>query len=523
MLAFLYSSLSNMKLFRKVVLALITLVLLVSCLLWGLTKMINPDQVRDFVNSQLTKLTGQDSHADGEINWQIFPQPGLTIKKITVGDKNDAKHYQLTINNLLFNLKIAPLFSGQLVFNEIKVHGFQLTINSDGLEPTEELKRALNSSYPTPLHQRFAIARFLLTDGKINLTDKNQTIDLSKLQMALDGLNFDGNSFPIHFKANFNISEDQHSVGKGVIQFKGNTLLSPKFLKNPLANLNDLAIDGQLLLQDLRFKQLRIKKISANSYLKKKVLSLNPLTVKLYNGEAMGDLVYYIDDHKLFVNQTGTGLDSAKFSYDLFSKKMTTGLLDFSLHSESNLQEKDWLINSIAKGVVTIKNGTLESINLSKIIDNLTTKVNTTLDGKDKEIKQLLKNGQFDNPEYFTGATPFKVFTMQQRLQQQKLMAETLVLQTSALIVKGQGQLNLTDYALNGNLTASVINSSGQVALIQQLLGGSFPLLIEGTATNPVVLPNLKIINPLLTKVWLKSTLEKPIKLLQQFKAVLTP
>lgn len=524
MLAPLYRSLSNMKLFRKVVLVLASLVLISASLLWFLTKLINPEQVRQYVDAQLTSLTGQPSHVEGSINWQVFPLPGLNLSAVTVGDENDnSQGYNLTISNLLFNLKITPLLRGKLVFSEIQANGFRITVNKDSLKAVNDLQNALVNKHDTTLHQRFAVERFLLRNGKINWKNKDRVIEISKLQFATSGLNFNQQQFPLQFKATFNISENQQSISKGRVQFKGNTRLSDDFLRNPFVNFHNLAIDGQLVILDLCYKQLRFTKISANSFLKKRVLSFNPLTVKFYNGESIGDLLYYSDNHKLLINQSGSGLDSTKLAYDLFGKKLISGSLDFSLHSESNLQQEDWLINSQANGVVTIKNGALESINLPKIIDNVSQKVNTKLDNKNNDLKDLLQNGQFNNPDYFKGSTPFKLLTMQQHLQQGKLIADTMVLQTNDLLVKGQGQLNLSDYALSGTLAASVINGHGNVALIQQLLGGSFPLLIQGYANTPVVLPNLKIINPLLTHVWLKSTLEKPIKLLQQVKAVLTP
>ncbi|WP_019217248.1 hypothetical protein [Legionella tunisiensis] len=43
-------------------------------------------------------------------------------------------------------------------------------------------------------------------------------------------------------------------------------------------------------------------------------------------------------------------------------------------------------------------------------------------------------------------------------------------------------------------------------------MGGSFPILVQGTLTKPVVLPDLKKINPILTKAWLKETLVKPVE-----------
>jgi len=516
-------SMLNMKHLKTSIVVLISLVLLIGLFLWALTRLITPDQVRDYVNKQLTALTGQTSHADGDINWQLFPQPGLTIKSIRVGDEKDPKRYQLSINNLLFNLKIAPLLSGKLVFSEIEAHDFQMTINKNEPQAVDTLQKTFDQGQSASLHQRFAVERFLLTNGKVHWIDNNQVVEISKLQIATSELNFEDLPFPVQFKANFTFIDNQKLVSKGRLQFKGNTRLTMSFIKDPLANLSDLVVEGQLAVQDFRYNRLRINKITAQSYLKKHVLSLNPLTVNFYKGESIGDLVYYIDSHKLLLNQSGTAIDSSKLSDDLFGKKLITGLLDFSLHSESNLLEANWLLDSVANGLVTIKNGTLEAINLPKIIENVTANVNNQLASKNTDIQQLLKKGQFDNPDYFTGSTPFKLFTMQQHLQQRKVLADTLVLQTDKLFVKGQGQVNLNDYSLTGTLTAAVIDSSGKIALIQQLLGGSFPLLIQGSILNPLVVPNLKAINPLLTRYWLKSTLEKPIKFLQHFKAALTP
>src|SRR5436309_1858139 len=108
------SSTVVMQFLKKFVVAFLALLLLISLFLWALTKTISPDAMRDFVRLRITALTGQPSDVKGTISWQLFPHPGIKIKNICIGNKNEPNLYTINLGQLLFNLKISALLQGKI-------------------------------------------------------------------------------------------------------------------------------------------------------------------------------------------------------------------------------------------------------------------------------------------------------------------------------------------------------------------------------------------------------------------------
>ncbi|WED43963.1 AsmA family protein [Legionella cardiaca] len=515
-----------MKLLKKLTVSIVAFLIVAAVILWALAKSINPEVIKDYVSSQLTALTDQQSQVDGDISWQIFPRPGIKITKVQIGsEKNDQSNYSIKLENLLFNLKITPLLRGKLVFSELDVNGFQININPNAEPIKVKNKKTAQSSSPKNrnIAEQFAIERFLLSHGQINFNGSEQTIKLANLQIGAEQFNLNKTPFPLQFKTQLNVASGNKSVMKAQINFKGSTTLSTSLFNNPFNALQNTPLDGQLAVQDFNIHQFKVNKIRAHVKTKPGVLWLNPLTLNMYNGESVGDLSYEFASMKLALNQTATNLNGNKLTSDLLNKKLFKGSVDLSIHTQANMQNKNWPESILGKGNLTIKDGIVESINLDKVIDETSSKINKLLNGKNNEVKDVLQLSQFDNPAFFKGNTNFKLLTFQYSLQDAKLLSDSLVLQTERLQLKGDGKVNLKDNSVDSHLLAQVSLTDPEVDKIQQLLGGNFPLLVKGYLTEPTVLPDLKIINPILTKYWLKETLVKPVKQIhKQIKTLLT-
>ncbi len=506
-----------MKILKKLVVTLLILLPITTITLWILAKTINPEIVKNYVSSQLSLLTQQQSRVDGDITWQIFPQPGIKITKIQIGDESNQTPYSAQLENLLFNLKITPLLRGKLVFNDLNVDGFKIYVHPYALsQPVKTIKTTETPhGTKTNLAGEFAIERFLLSRGQVVIAQQHRTITLSGLQIGVEQFNLHQASFPFQLKTNLEVIAGKEKILKTHLNFKGSTSLSPALLSNPLATLQNTPLDGQLSIHNTRLKQFKITKISAYTRTKSGVLHLNPLTFHLYNGESVGALNYEFASKKLILNQTATNLDSSKLIHDCFDKTLFKGSLDFSIHAQANLQNSNWQDTFTGNGNLTIKDGVIEAINLDKIIDVTSEKINTLLKGQKTEktgMDRILEFGQFANPEFFKGNTRFNLLGFEYLLQNGKLESNSLILQTDKLQLKGSGSLNLNDHGLDSHLLAKVILKNQEVDKIQQLLGGSFPILIKGTLSAPTVLPDLQKINPILSKMWLQEALTKPVE-----------
>lgn len=499
-----------MKALKRLLVALILLIVLTTIILWVFARSVDSESIKNYVSAELSTLTKQNSKIEGEIAWHLLPQPGIKITHITIGDENNPSGLAVNIDNLLFNLKITPLFRGKFVFNEINIDGFRVNIHTNS--PT----RIANTQQPekhaeNKQTEEFAIERLLLSHGQINFIQNQKTISFLNLQLGAEQINLQQKLFPLQLKTKVEISEGNNKILKTYLSFKGSSSFSPAWFTNQLVALDNMSIDGQLAMQNLKFNHFKINTINAHLKNKPGVLQLDPLTIKMYKGESIGNLKYEYPRKKLILNQTATNINSAKLFQDLFKKSLVRGSLDFSIHSQTSTESPNWLENTTGQGSLTIKEGLIETINLDRVVEVTSDKINGLLATK---IKQILQLDQFTNSDIFQGNTQFKLLTFQYFLQSAKLESNSLVLQTDKLQLKGDGVLYLNNNNnLDSHLFAKIITTNEQINNIQQLLGGSFPILIHGSLTEPSVQPDLQKINPVLTQEWVKNTLTKPVKL----------
>ena len=285
MLAF-YFTTPNMKYLRKLIVPFLSLILIIPVVLWILSETISPEIIREYVSHELIAITSQPSRIMGDIKWEVFPHPGIKITNIQVGEENNTERYSLKFNNLFLNLKITPLLRGKLVFSFLKVDGFSIRINADTVLPVKHEK--INSPAVTankPLNSQFAIERLLLSNGQLTLVKNTQQIKLTGLQIGAEEINSPQASFPFQLKSQLEYSDSNRLLAKAQIQFKGSTSLSATLFTNPHLDLRAYLLNGQLIIQSVQIDKFKISKLSANTTLKNNVLSFNPLTITLYQGE----------------------------------------------------------------------------------------------------------------------------------------------------------------------------------------------------------------------------------------------
>lgn len=506
-----------MNLSRQFKMASLLIFLIIGTILWVLSRAISPEMVKEYVNSQLAALTSLPSHINGGVEWNLFPQPGIKISTIELGDGTTPENYSLKIDNLFLHLKIIPLFRGKFEFSFLEVKGFKLQLNKastniikfgDNIKTVDSAKQTAN----TPPAPPFKIEKILLSNGQVTIVRDNQTIKLSNLQIGMDNINLQQNATPFQLKTKATFFNANQLLSSGQVQFKGSTNLLNAYLNNPTMNFKNALLTGQLNIQKAQFHEFKINKISANTHFKNSVLHLNPLTIKLYQGESIGNLSFNFSEKKINLDQTATNINSEKLSNDLFNTKLVKGNLDVSIHTQTDFQNTNWQDSTSGSGNISIKDGAIESINFNKLIAITSSKINNLLPGKNLIVKPVLLPGSFDDTAFFSGNTPFKLMTFKYHIANAILYSDALFMQTDTMQLKGDGMLNLKDYAIESHILTTVNVAEKKINEVQSLLGGSFPLLVQGSLTKPVISPDLKKIAPIITRLLLKDTLSKPIK-----------
>lgn len=483
-----------MKRFKKLVLSLLALVLITITILWGLAKSGQSDFIKTYVNSQLTSLVSQPSQINGDISWYIFPRPGIRITAVSVGEFDSQSPLAIKIDNLMFNLKITPLLRGRLVFSDLQVDGFNVQLKSD----TPALpKQAVDNKVSATISsaKEFAIESLLLSKGTIAWINHEDKLILTGVQIGAEQVNLEQQAFPFQLKGKFQFSKAEQAQAKAQINFKGSTKLSPAVFLSPQTALQSLFIFGQLSLLDIQINTLKFDHLSANTHLKEGKLQLNPLTLSLYKGESVGDLTYDMAQHSLSINQTASNVDSNKLTQALFARNFLHGSMDFSLHTQSNLQNQNWQSNTKGSGSLTVKDGALQIINFNKIIDDINQKMTARLENRKNGIKEDSAPDGFNQTSFYQGTTAFKLLTMEYRFENGLLPANLLVLQTDKLQLKGQGVYNFNDNSINARLQAKLTIANDTMEKIQQLLGGSIPVSIRGNINDPEISPDLTALN----------------------------
>ena len=469
-----------MKLFGKILIILIVLILLGSATIWVLAKNINPDTIKHLVNSQMTTLTHKKSQINGDISWKIFPRPGLKFTKILIGDEKTKENYTLSIDALLLNLKITPLFSGQFVFSEINADGLKLEINSDIAQEKSSSEPSAKNNNEHSSDKKFAIENLVISHGQVIINKNGKTTVFKNLQASIEQFNLQNIPFPIQIKTKLS-QAGSLSNAKANLNFQGRFNLSPTLLNDLQNGIMNSSIEGQLSLQNIVLNQFVIKNINTN--LKSNIVGItfNPFTVSLYNGESIGDMNYSFANKQLSLNQTATNLDGNMLMTGLLGSELVGGNLDYSIHATIPLDKP--LINAInGKGNITIKDGEIYHINLQQLISNLKGSLENVINGTATDLKSSLQLTDSDVNKPKEGSTPFKLANIQYQVQNGTMSSDALLLQTDKLQVNGTGSLNLTGLELNAKLKVSLNSNNTDNAMqkIQQILGGNFPFDVAG-------------------------------------------
>ncbi|RUR17302.1 AsmA family protein [Legionella sp. km535] len=498
-----------MKILGKFLIAILFLLLFAFITLWILAKNIKPETIKQLVSKQITTLTHKKSQINGDIFWQVFPRPGLKFSQIQIGDEQTKENYSLSINSMLLNLQITPLLKGDFVFSEINVDGLKVHINQDTPQSSQSQTAPVQNKQETASHQ-FAIQSLSVNHGQIVINKNGRATVFKNIQVGIEQFNTQKTPFPVQIKARLTEAAP-FSIAKASINFKGRLSLAPSFINELQSGIEHSSVEGQLSIQNILINQFAINKLNTTLKTHKSGLSFNPFTLSLYGGESIGDMDYRIASQQFSLNQTATNLDGKQLMTALVGHEAISGNLDYSIHATIPLNKPGF--ESISgKGAITLKDGEIYHINLNQMISNIKEQLDNLMKGDPSKLPKKLSLSGWD--KLGSGNTPFKLANIQYQIHNELITSESMLLQTDKLQVNGEGTINLSTRELNGKLKASLNSNSTDSSMqkIQKALGGYFPFDVSGTLDQPTVLPDLKMINPLLSQLLIKTTLEHPLK-----------
>lgn len=487
-----------MKILKRAAFTVVLILIISSVLLWGLAQSISKETLSQWINARLSSVAGQPARIEGGISWQLLPAPGVRAGKIRIGgDKPD-----IIIDDLLLRLDTTSLLRAKPVFSAVIVDGVQIvlrkSVKSVPAKPTPSTPQSAN-----PVPAAFAIQKLMINRGSVVLDDGEQHIRLSNLQLSADDLNLDNARFPLQFKAKITAKTPSAEI-VAPVRFTGHVRLDANLLQNPEKALSTLELMGQSGIQKLRINSVHVDSIESTLQVKNGVLTLKPLSINLYGGASVGMLSYQFNNRLLTLSQTANNLDTAKLAADAAGFAAFSGRMDVSLHASSRFDGRDLLKNISGNGNLSIKDGELRGIDLNAVLK----RVSLQLDKLAKTAEGALEpeTAQDTKP----AKTAFRLLSLSYSLREGVLALQPLLIQTDSLQLKGDGQLTLESGALNARLNAITQTEGVTLASLQKRLGGNLPLLLSGTLSAPLILPDMQALTPLLAREAVGSLSKNP-------------
>ncbi|WP_133130059.1 AsmA family protein [Legionella yabuuchiae] len=506
-----------MNALKKIVLIFVTALFILAVGIWLFIKSLEPDWIKTYIAKQITTITGLPSDIKGSITWQILPTPGLKVHQIQVGSAESEKKLNLEIKELVLKLQLEPLLHGRLTFSEISIDGLNAVINPNAPAPAIIKTEYKTKKEPkiTPSRVTFAIDNFRLTDGHIKFMQDNAQYKLNDVHISLSQLNLENKYFPLQLKSNLAISLPGHS-GHATLNYTGKIKLSDKIFYLAPNNLSALNSIGHLTLTDVQFDQFKIEKITADTDIQNNNIQFDPIKINLYDGESIGNASYRLDTQAITVNQTATNLNLETFIQDLVDKKLIVGKLDFTTHGTARLKEQNGLNSLRVNGTASIKDGKLLFVDIQALVNELLNRFQMLLNNSTIDPQTLSELANLNPEDFQKGITKFTALNVTYDIPQPMLLNNSLVLQTRQFELSGQGSINLQQQSINNHLNLKLSSNHENAAKINDIFVDGIPLRLKGSLKQPLVYPDVKQISALLTKHYLKKTLNKPIKQLKE-------
>ncbi|MCC2625405.1 MAG: hypothetical protein K0R14_1278 [Burkholderiales bacterium] len=451
---------------------------------------VNPNKYKPLIIASVNNNTGRNLRLDGDISWQVWPNIGLQIKKISLSNLDDFGSNNLfEIQSANLSLDLLPLFRNRIIVNDLNINGLKLNLitkkgkNNWAFSPASTSGKDSNNS-----SMRFDLHSFSLTNTNITYTnlDNNTKKEIKDLDFSLDnpsdgGIHFDNKTKQLNL-ANVNFSINKKL--KGTIQldlkndqklvYNGNLTLANFSLNQLLAKLNmkPININNKALLDNVSFKTdfmgnkesatisnltLNVGQSILQGYIK--INNFSPLSMTdeiRINQIELSDLVS-IHDYKMPMRDISFNgvLTNLNLGIDKLAATQHLAIQNILLYG-INIQSH---INS-AERVLTIK----QISNPVQMFERLVTMISPS--SYTKDLKQKTNLGKLDTQIVVRNGI---------------LTTPNFVLVGPTLKITNKGLVNLNKNYINYRTFTKIVSLPAN-----SLLGSlTFPYIIIGNLNNP--------------------------------------
>ena len=480
-------------------------------LFWFLNKKFKPEYLKQVISKQISQLSHKKTEINGDIKWEILPSPQVTVRQIEIGDSKTQQDYYLNIEKTRLKLQLSSLLTGKFRFNEIKLNGARLKIYpavAHAPSPAENKKNTKDKTAASEGGQ-FAIDEFKLSDSQIEYIQGKDRIKLNGINLKINAFSLETKHAPIELSARLKSSISNQPLVSN-LNFKGHINLYEAAKNN--MDLTKFQLTGKLNADKIQAGHLKMDRLNSDIQFKNGTLNLSPLTVNLYSSTSKGEVKINLNQQLISFSQNASGLDTGRLLNDFAGMKFIQGKLDY-MFTATMPMNADPVQGLKAKGQVSVREGALQGID----VEYLMTEVSSMLIPLNLDETNLLHKGlQFANfniQKLNSGKTAFNLTSMSWMLVNGLMTSDNIILSSDRLDINGQGRLDLIHQQINSQFEAKFkdFSQSSKIYIAQEALGGSFPVVITGPVHHPQLKPDLKILNPIIQKIFLNKSVKKSV------------
>ncbi len=487
-----------------------------------LAKSVKPEWIKNYINQELTQLTGEPSQIKGDIHWQIFPMPGIQVQTIEIGEKQKHPPLYLHLDKLNLKLKLTPLFKGNIVFNKIEISGLNATLDSNHTSESPQSSQpkdhpSSKDTSDSSSHFNFAIDSFQIDNSNLQFIQGNSQINVTEIKAEVSELQLNDQYFPVKLKSQANLSDSGHTLNLN-LTYSGKIKLSKSFLSHQ-DKPSQLSSEGLISITDIVYDTFKVDEISSNTKIENGTISLNPLNIRLYDGRSTGSAEYQFKKQSFEIKQTATDINAGAIFSSLLGKQVAEGTLDFTLNSSGSLKGNNWVKSIKASGNASIKDGKLLFVDVDKLVNDINIQFDKLLSSEKINLNMIGTLSDINPSDYQQGITAFNLLNVGFKMTKNLFVKDTVAIQTKQINLSGEGYIDLDKMKIDNQIMLKVINPPKRLLELQSLFEDGIPLILSGDLQAPVLYPDVPQMTKIASQKLVHKALNKPINQLKdEFK-----
>lgn len=447
-----------------------------------------------------------------------IPQP-ITLKIAATVNANKATQ-QCSISDLELNLNQFTI-TGNVQLNQSANPSLKAELSI----PNGNLAALLNQlGYPVNFQNKAA-----LTDVGANFTvlESKNSAQVTNLTMSVDGAKITGQVNlsqlnPLHGNYTLAIDKlnldqyqsaatDTNPANKDVMA-NSTTNSMPATVPAPSSNksimpayLQAANIAGKLTIGTLQVSNMQLQQVIVPVSLQKGVIIATPITAQLYQGTLQADLkanyTAATPEYSLSAALKDVDVNALLQQAANFNKLTGTGQINFLVNTTGN--DKNSMLQALnGNGHIQLQQGSFAGMDLMSAINSA--------------ASLFLKQAPVASTE--PAQTNFTEFNASFQINNGLVANNDLALTSPVMNVSGNGTVSLVTQLIDYNLSVTPQgNIIPQLASLEKAIGGSIPVKVKGTISNPQVSPDMQKISMAATKQTIDQNLNEISKGVDKF------